>query len=118
MECGDSSPQNGKCRLNNDQDPTSKIKQPTSIYPPVDLDESSITNLKSLLKEAIETQQDADGFANLANVGSFIQRIKPDFDPRIYGGTNKKLGDLVKKQVYLDNRMEGGVLYIRFKEST
>ena len=84
---------------------------------PIDLDANTTSDLKLLLKEAIETQQDADGFANLANVGSFIQRIKPDFDPRNYGGTNKKLGDLVKKQTYLDSRLEGGVLYIKLKES-
>ncbi len=69
-----------------------------------------------LLKEAIESQQDAVGFANLANVGSFIQRIKPDFDPRNYGGTNKKLGDLVKKLTFLESRLNNGAIYIRFTE--
>jgi uncharacterized LabA/DUF88 family protein len=93
-----------------------KIQQSIPIGSTTDLDENTTTDLKTLLKEAIETQQDAEGFANLANVGSYIQRIKPDFDPRNYGGTNKKLGDLVKKQTYLDSRIEDGVLCIRFKE--
>jgi len=95
----------------------SKFQPSITNDSPIDLDANTTSDLKSLLKEAIETQQDADGFANLANVGSFIQRIKPDFDPRNYGGTNKKLGDLVKKQTYLDARLEGGVLYIKIKES-
>ena len=91
-----------------------KIQKPISVESATTIDSNNTSNLKSLLKESIESLQGNDGFANLADVGGFIQRIKPDFDPRNYGGTNKKLGDLVKKQVYIEHRMENGGLFIRF----
>jgi hypothetical protein len=46
--------------------------------------------------EALEKSYDDTGWANLANFGSFLTKLKPDFDARIYGF--KKLSDLVKQR--------------------
>ncbi len=39
----------------------------------------------SLLRMGWKTYQDEAGWANVAAVGSFVKRSKPDFDPRSYG---------------------------------
>lgn len=46
--------------------------------------------------EALEKSYDDTGWANLASFGSFLTKLKPDFDARIYGF--KKLSDLVKQR--------------------
>ena len=54
-----------------------------AITPGEDPDE--LEEIHRLLKNAYDTYQDNDGFANVAPVGSFIKRAKPDFDSRTYG---------------------------------
>ncbi|MCY7353689.1 MAG: NYN domain-containing protein [Lysobacter sp.] len=69
------------------------ITQPAAIAPtpnkptvlPLPLD---------LLRRAIEEASDEQGWAHLGNVGSYLTKIRPDFDPRLYG--HKKLSDLLK----------------------
>lgn len=46
-----------------------------------------------LLDQGWDKYQDEEGWANLAAVGSFIKRSKPDFDPRTYGVS--KLPDII-----------------------
>jgi hypothetical protein len=48
-----------------------------------------------LIHQAIEEESDDSGWAHLGAVGSYIQRIRADFDTRLYGC--KKLSDLLKK---------------------
>jgi hypothetical protein len=48
-----------------------------------------------LIRQAIEEESDESGWAHLGAVGSYIQRIRADFDARLYG--SKKLSDLLKK---------------------
>lgn len=48
-----------------------------------------------LIRQAIEEESDDTGWAHLGGVGSYIQRIRADFDARLYG--SKKLSDLLKK---------------------
>ena len=50
-------------------------------------------NLKVLIKEAIDSASEDDGWANLGGVGSYIQRVDTSFDARNYGYT--KLGKLI-----------------------
>ena len=38
-----------------------------------------------LLKEAFDKYQDGDGFVNVSSAGTFIKRVKPDFDVRSFG---------------------------------
>jgi hypothetical protein len=48
-----------------------------------------------LIRQAIEEESDESGWAQLGAVGSYIQRIRAEFDVRLYG--HKKLSDLLKK---------------------
>ncbi len=62
----------------------------------------NVPDLKGLLVHAInETSRDG-GWAALAAVGLFISKNNASFDPRNYGFT--KLGELVRKQSYLECR--------------
>jgi hypothetical protein len=47
-----------------------------------------------LIRQAIEEESDDSGWAHLGAVGAYIQRIRADFDTRLYG--SKKLSDLLK----------------------
>ena len=49
---------------------------------------------RDLLVQAIEEATDESGWAFLGSVGSYVTKIRPDFDPRLYG--HKKLSDLFK----------------------
>lgn len=49
---------------------------------------------RALLVQAIEEATDDEGWAHLGAVGSYLSKIRPDFDPRLYG--HKKLSDLLK----------------------
>jgi hypothetical protein len=64
------------------------------------------------------TQYDDAGWVNLGAFGNYLTKIKPDFDPRLYGF--KKLSDLVKgmrDELEIEERKMAGssakVLYIR-----
>ena len=48
----------------------------------------------ALLSRAIEEAETEDGWAHLGTVGSYLNAIRPDFDPRLFGV--KKLSDLVR----------------------
>ncbi|MGQ0799278.1 MAG: NYN domain-containing protein [Pseudomarimonas sp.] len=50
----------------------------------------------ALIQQAIEEASDETGWAHLGNVGSYLNKIRPDFDPRLYG--HRKLSDLLKSQ--------------------
>jgi hypothetical protein len=47
-----------------------------------------------LIRQAIEDASDDQGWAFLGSVGSYLNKVRPDFDTRLYG--HKKLSDLVK----------------------
>ena len=62
-----------------------------------------------LIRQAIEEESDDNGWAHLGAVGSYIQRIRADFDARLYG--SKKLSDLLKKypkQFVIEERSSPG----------
>ena len=48
----------------------------------------------ALLRQAIEDASDEQGWAALGSVGNYLTKIRPDFDPRLYG--HRKLSDLVR----------------------
>jgi hypothetical protein len=50
----------------------------------------------ALIRQAIEEASDENGWAFLGAVGSYLNKIQPDFDPRLYG--HRKLSDLLKHQ--------------------
>ncbi len=47
-----------------------------------------------LIGQAIEEASDERGWAHLGAVGHYLLKIRPDFDPRLYG--HRKLSDLVR----------------------
>ena len=70
-----------------------------------------------LLRRAIEEASDEQGWAHLGAVGSYLTKIRPDFDPRLYG--HRKLSDLFKSHARhfgIDERGSAGgsrTLYVR-----
>jgi hypothetical protein len=71
-----------------------------------------------LIRQAIEEASDDQGWAFLGSVGSYLNKIRPDFDPRLYG--HKKLSDLLKHQARhfaIEERAAAGggnkMIYIR-----
>lgn len=74
--------------------------------------------LKKLIKDAIESASEEDGWANLGGVGSYIPRVDSSFDPRNYGFS--KLGKLITSLDYVkveQRTMESGHqnIYVQFK---
>ena len=72
----------------------------------------------ALIRQAIEDASDESGWAGLGAVGSYLNKIRPDFDPRLYG--YRKLSDLVKgqpKYFAIEERASSGsankTIYIR-----
>lgn len=62
-----------------------------------------------LILQAIDDAADESGWAHLAEVGTYLTKIRPDFDARLYG--YKKLSDLLKsrpKDVVLEARSAPG----------
>ena len=75
----------------------------------------------NLIRQAIEEASDDQGWAFLSNVGNYLIKIRPDFDPRLYG--YKKLSDLLKQQprhLEMEERTgEGGLgrrFYVRWRD--
>jgi len=69
-----------------------------------------------LIRQAIDEASDEHGWAQLGHVGTYLSKVRPDFDPRLYG--HRKLSDLLKKhakQYALEERTVGGNknLYVR-----
>ncbi|MCZ8317249.1 MAG: NYN domain-containing protein [Lysobacteraceae bacterium] len=48
----------------------------------------------ALISQAIEEVEAEDGWAALAAVGSYLNTLRPDFDPRLFG--KKKLSDVLR----------------------
>ena len=75
--------------------------------------------LKPMLTKAVDAVAQEDGWAYLGGVGSMLVKNDPSFDPRSYG--YKKLGELVRKQKYLETRevkgsgSRGAELLVRLK---
>jgi uncharacterized LabA/DUF88 family protein len=86
-------------------------------------DINPIEHLKKLLQTAFDSAVQDDGWASLANIGSFLRQLDPSFDPRTYG--YKQLSQLVLMLVHdfpdfieLQKRPTkngGEVIYLRVK---
>lgn len=84
-------------------------------------DKKSIFPTQFLLT-ALEQSSDDEGWAELGTFGSYLNKLQPDFDSRLYG--YKKLSQLVKAKQDLfvteERDVAGGThkaLYVRAKES-
>lgn len=76
--------------------------------------------LQPILTTAVTAATREDGWAPLSVVGSLVVKSNPSFDPRNYGC--QKLGELVRRQPYLDVKSvsgpdgsPSGQLYVRLK---
>ena len=75
---------------------------------------------KKFVLTALEQSVDDEGWAHLGTFGNYLNKLQPDFDPRLYG--YKKLSDLVRSRTDLfateERRSSGSnqkVLYLRAK---
>jgi len=75
---------------------------------------------RAFILDALEQSSDENGWAHLGTFGSYLTKLQPDFDSRVYGF--KKLSDLVKAKTNLfvtEERLPPGQnqkqLYLRAK---
>lgn len=102
---------------------TQKADVPSRATASAILDEPSKPTLefpKKFILDALEQSSDDSGWAQLGTFGSYLTKVQPDFDSRMYGF--KKLSDLVKSKTDIFVTEERGstgsaqkVLYIRAK---
>lgn len=95
-------------------------QKPTQIQLPSGTAEKKQVFPASFLLAALEQSSDDAGWAQLGTFGSYLTKLQPDFDSRLYG--YKKLSDLVKAKMDLfvtEERPAPGstlkVLYLRAK---
>jgi len=85
---------------------------PAGVHPVIPAD---------FLMEALDRSVDDSGWAHLGTFGSYLQKIQPDFDTRLYGF--RKLSDLVRGCPSLFEMEERGapggqqrIIYVRARE--
>ncbi len=95
-------------------------KKTISPQIPAEASEPKLEFPKKFVLTALEQSIDDAGWAHLGTFGSYLTKIQPDFDSRLYG--YKKLSDLVKARTDLfatEERQAPGatqkVLYLRAK---
>ncbi|WP_354005115.1 NYN domain-containing protein [Ramlibacter cellulosilyticus] len=91
-----------------------EVLKPTEAAQPPQVE--GVPELKGLLTHAVqETLRDGE-WASLAAIGSYIGKNNASFDPRNYGF--KKLGELVRKQPYLEvkeTHEASGLLFLQVR---
>ncbi len=68
--------------------------------------DEEVDPLEPILRDAVTATQREDGWSTLSSIGSIIAKNRPSFDSRNYGF--EKLGELVRKQRYIEVREESG----------
>ncbi len=109
-----------------DQDPAENSSSgeekpaPNTSGHPVEEPESKKIFPRAFVLEALEKASDDTGWAHLGTFGSYLTKLQPDFDSRLYGF--KKLSDLVKKKTdifqFEERSIPGSgskILYVRAK---
>ena len=102
--------------------PSKNEPAPKAVTPPtaVATSEANTEFPREFVLAALEQSIDDAGWAHLGTFGGYLNKLKPDFDSRLYG--HKKLSDLVKAKTELfvtEERQAPGsnqkVLYLRAK---
>ena len=95
-------------------------QKPVSPLAPAEVAEPKLKFPKKFVLAALEQSSDDSGWAHLGAFGSYLTKLEPDFDARLYG--YKKLSDLVKAKpdlFVIEERQAPGsnqkVLYLRAK---
>lgn len=84
------------------------VTEATDVNAPPPEAGSPLPSPRELLEQAIDECSDEQGWAHLGQVGSYLTKLRPDFDARLYG--HKKLRDLVRaypKSFELQERGDG-----------
>ena len=81
-------------------------KAATIPVPPALQGKNALPLPTELINQAIEDASDESGWAHLGAVGNLLTKLRPDFDPRLYG--SKKLSDLLRKYSALFKLEERG----------
>ena len=85
------------------QKPAKKVAKPVTTKPSAQAEPTAAPVAESgkheslplrLIRQAIEEASDDQGWAFLGSIGSYLGKVRPDFDSRLYG--HKKLSDLLK----------------------
>ncbi|WP_323696572.1 OST-HTH/LOTUS domain-containing protein [Thiorhodovibrio litoralis] len=95
-------------------------RQSTSPQPTLQVEETKNKFPKKFVLAALEQSSDDAGWAHLGTFGSYLTKLQPDFDSRLYG--YKKLSELVKAKTDIfvteERQAQGSkqkVLYLRAK---
>lgn len=95
-------------------------QEPTPHQPSAEVAETKQEFPKKFVLAALEKSSDDAGWAHLGTFGSYLTKLQPDFDSRLYG--YKKLSELVKAKTELfvteERQVPGStqkVLYLRAK---
>lgn len=70
--------------------------------PPPEEPQAPAPALRPMVAQAVAAAAREDGWASLSQVGSFLLKTNPSFDPRNYGC--QKLGELMRLQKYVELR--------------
>lgn len=74
----------------------------------VEISKTEQKELVDILTKAWDQYKDEDGWSNVGPAGSLVKRLKPDFDPRSYGG--KTLTEVIQKlNKFFQVKKEGNV---------
>lgn len=99
------------------KDKKSKAEKPASAAKAAEVPKRAELPV-DLILQAIDEAADDAGWAHLGAVGAYLTKIRPDFDPRLYG--HKKLSGLLKGRANafaLEERLVAGTnnkdLYVR-----
>jgi len=65
----------------------------------------------NLIYKAVKDNSDENGWANLSEVGQYINNVRPDFDSRNYG--RAKLSGLIKMLNLFETRIEGSQMFLK-----
>jgi hypothetical protein len=93
-------------------------QQPSTDQPPATANDGM---LQSMLTKALSQTAKDDGWSSLGEIGSYLIKSQPSFDPRSFGFG--KLSDLVSSLAYVDVKWSGdapgsGQLWARPKQRT
>ncbi|GAB2500008.1 NYN domain-containing protein [Arenimonas alkanexedens] len=98
---------------------TRKAEKPGGAETPPPPKSAPLPLPRKLIEQAIEESSDDAGWAHLGAVGSYLNKVRSDFDPRLYG--QRKLSDLIKahaKWYEVEERGATGggkAVYVRLK---
>jgi hypothetical protein len=99
---------------------TEPEQKPALPHTPVEAKKPKLEFPKKFILTALEQSSDDAGWARIGTFGSYLSKLQPDFDSRLYG--YKKLSDLVKAKTDLfvtEERQTAGlnqkILHLRAK---